>query len=265
MSTPEHPPTPEPGTSEHWRELLRRDEQPDEIAELPLRQRRRARKHWRSARRDERAQWIRAQRANPPTGLHIPAVAILLAAVIGLSTWLWPQHHGNARPQAQQPSPVATQAQPAGQPSAGTPTAAASASPDTAAMSPQQIAVAFMTGYCTRIPLQDASQAGAVARAAPYASSALVDNLTHFDDHDFDVLVSRQVSEAHPGDVTAIAPTEEQRPGPDTQLRVYLQATTTVSATATVSYTYQRSLTLEISRADVGDPWMVTRIIGLPL
>lgn len=253
----------QPATPQDWRDLLRHQELPD-ADELPRRQRRRARRHWRSAQREARAQWLRRQRAQTPTGIHIPIIALVLAIAIAVATWLMPQHlHHNTRAASPAPSTAAPPA--AGDPvSSTTPSTAASPQPSTTALlTAQQVATGFATGYCTRMPLQDGSAAAAVKRASAYASGPLIVNLLNTDDHDFDVLVSRQATSAKPTKVTVTEPTAAQRPAPDTPLRVYLQATAQIQVTGTYDYSYQRTLTLEVSRADTGDPWMVTRVLGL--
>ncbi|MEY9839516.1 hypothetical protein [Streptacidiphilus sp. EB103A] len=261
MSTTDEPAGGPPTSPEDWRELLRRQDPPEEFAELPRRQRRRARKYWRTARRDERAQRIRRQRSQTPTGLHIPLTALVLAAAIAAYTWASPHHSHPARAAT---APTSTAAPLTAPTATAAATATASATPATV-LTDRQVASAFMTAYCTRLPLQDGSHNAAVARAAPYASPALVANLDAYDDADFDVLVSRQATAARPTAVTVTEPTTAQRPAPDTAVRVYLQATATIAVTGTHDYTYQRSLTLEISRSDTGNPWTVTRVLGLGL
>lgn len=266
LNGPPEPPGPaRPKTPQDWRDLLRNEPLPEEHTELPYRQRRRARRRWRSAQRATRSQWIRQERRRTPTGIHIPLIALLLATAVAVAAWLWPAHahrqaarHAPAAPT----SATATATTPSPPTSADTPTATGQPIAPPAA-GPADIARDFFTAYTTRLPVADVTHLGAVRRAAPYASQALVDNLARHDDHDFNVLAARQATAARPADVRITAPTNSQRPAPDTPVRVWLQATATINVTGTHDYNYQRSLTLEVSRADVGTAWMVTRVLGI--
>lgn len=249
-------------TAAQWRQLLRDEPPPDELADLSWRARRRGRRAWKSARRTQREQWIKAERRKVPTPITVPIIALVLAGAVGLNSWLQAghDHQAGARPA---PSPTPTVA---GAPStdAATPTPATTASPTAPRpATPDGIAKAFVAAYCTRKPLQDGSHKAAVERAAPYASAPLVTNLIKHDDKDFNQLVAAQAVTAAPTTVTISQPTAEQRPAPDTAVRVYRQATAVIAVEGTDTYRYTRHLTLEIARADVGQPWMVTRVLGL--
>lgn len=253
-------PSRKPTTPDQWRQFLRDDKPPEQIAELPLFQRRRARRAWRSARRDARSQWVKRQRRNVPTPITVPIVALLVAVLIGTVSWLSrDENHDTARPQPTAP-PTAAPAPPPSEPPepAATPSSTAPR-PET----PDDVAKAFMTGYSTRIPLQDGTHKAAVQRAAPYASAALVANLRNHDDLDWNLLIASQATSAAPKNVTVAAPQAKDRPAPDTTLRLYRQATARIEVQATEDYAYTRRLTLEIARADVGQPWMVTRVLGV--
>ncbi|MFK0296336.1 hypothetical protein ACIQU6_38495 [Streptomyces sp. NPDC090442] len=253
---------PVPQTAAEWRAALRKDPLPDEVTELPLRQRRRAKKAWRSARRDERVAWIKAERRKVPTPLTVPIVALTVAGLIAGAAWLWP-HNNDQPPLKAAPTPSAHPTTPDNEPThAPTPTPTptpTSAHPTT----PDAVAQAFTTAYTTRIPLQDGTHTAAVQRAAPYASTALVDNLKHHDDADFNKLIAAQATQAKPSKVEIAQPTEKQRPAPDTSIRLWRQATVTIDVKGTDAYRYTRHLTLEVSRADVGRPWAVTRVLGV--
>jgi hypothetical protein len=146
-------------------------------------------------------------------------------------------------------------------PSSAAPTPSASA--PAVADNPQAVAKAFVTAYTTRRPLQDGSHTASVERAAPYASTPLVENLNKHDDRDFNQLVAAQATSATPTQVDIGQPSQKQRPAPDTSVRVYLQADVTLDVKGTDPYTYTRHLTLEVARADSASAWMVTRVLGL--
>ncbi|MFF4933337.1 hypothetical protein ACFY2H_31265 [Streptomyces griseofuscus] len=251
---------PVPQTAAEWREALRREELPPELAELPRRQRRRARKHWRSARRDARTEWIRAERRKTPTPLVVPILALIVAGVVAGAAWLMPDHHATSTPQARHTATPASQAPgPAGE----DPAVDASPSPTPTPTTPDQVAKAFVTAYTTRFPLKDQDHDAAVERAAPYASTPLVANLKKHDDKDFNQLVAAQAVSAKPTEVTIGQPSDKQRPAVDTSIRVWRQADITIAVTGTDDYTYTRHLTVEVTRADAASPWMVTRVLGI--
>ncbi|MER0477025.1 hypothetical protein ABR737_01400 [Streptomyces sp. Edi2] len=257
INRPSRGPAGAPSTAAEWRDLLRKDELPDEFADLPRRQRRRAAKRWRSARRMEREQAIRHARSKPPTTLAVPALALVVAAAIAVGTLLWPGDDGPARTSKPKAGPAAPISTPSTTPS--TP----AAHPTVELTDPDKVAREFVNAYTTRLPYQDGSHAAAVKRAAPYASTPLVENLKRHGDKDFDHLVAAQALEAKPTKVEIAQPTEKQRPAPDTSVRVYRQATVTIAVKGTDPYTYTRHLTLEVSRADPSAPWMVTRVLGI--
>ncbi|MFJ1662245.1 hypothetical protein [Streptomyces anthocyanicus] len=245
-----------PSTSTEWRDLLRRQELPDELAGLPRRKRRRAAKRWRSARRDEREQAVKRAQKKPPVTLAVPVVALLLALAVGIGALVWPDDDGPSKAK-HQPSPTAPA--PASSVSPPAPTTA----PTAQFINPDQVAEKFITAYTTRLPYQDGSHEAAVKRAAPYASSPLVANLKRHGDKDFDRLVAAQAVEARPTKTEIGQPTGSQRPAPDTSVRIYRQATVTVAVKGTDPYSYTRRLTVEVSRADLNSPWMVTRVLGI--
>ncbi|MFE7485084.1 hypothetical protein [Streptomyces sp. NPDC057552] len=248
---------PVPQTAAEWRELLAREELPPEIDELRGRGRRKAKRRWRSARRDARTEWIREERRKTPTSTAIPVIALIVAAAVAGASWLWPDHSdaGTAKPQTT-PTVEAPEAQPSTSP---TPTVSAPAVAD----NPTAVAKAFVTAYTTRRPLEDGSHKQAVQRAAPYASTPLVENLERHDDRDFNQLVAAQATEATPTKVGIGPPGGKDRPAPDTSVRVYLQADVTLDVKATDPYSYTRHLTIEVARADASSRWMVTRVLGL--
>ncbi|MET9779408.1 hypothetical protein ABZ023_35110 [Streptomyces sp. NPDC006367] len=248
---------PVPQTAAEWRELLAREELPPEIDELRGRRRRKAKRRWRSAHRDARTEWIREKRKKTPTPTAIPVIALIVAAAVAGAAWLWPDQRDadTAKPQTT-PTVDALQAAPSTSP---TPTASAPAVAD----NPTAVAKAFVTAYTTRRPLQDGSHKAAVERAAPYASTPLVQNLERHDDRDFNQLVAAQATEATPTKVDIGQPSAKDRPAPDTSVRVYLQADVTLDVKATDPYSYTRHLTIEVARADAASRWMVTRVLGL--
>ncbi|MFI9311070.1 hypothetical protein [Streptomyces triculaminicus] len=245
-----------------WRAFLRADELPEELKALPLRQRRRAKKAWRSARRDQRGQWAKKERRRVPDyGPLVPVLAMLIAAVVTVGAWLYPDDRDDSRPKA---SPSATAS-----PSSTTktlpprPVHPRPTPSGTPATTPEEVAQAFLSAYCSRRPRQDGTHTGAVERAAPYASQPLTDNLERHGDKDFDRLVAAQALEAKATKVELSQPTSTQRPGPDTPVRVYRQAKVTVEAKGTDTYTYVRVLTVEVQRAETDQAWMVTRLLGV--
>ncbi|MFJ1742491.1 hypothetical protein ACIOG4_27930 [Streptomyces microflavus] len=257
--TTDEPPQ-KPTTPDQWRQLLRDDKLPEQLAELPFFRRRRARRAWRSARRDARSQWVKQQRRNVPTPITVPLLALLVAALIGTVSWLSrEENHDTARPKPTA-SPTAAPAPP---PTEHPEPAATPSSTAPRPKAPDDVAKAFMTGYSTRTPLQDGTHRAAVQRAAPYASAALVANLRNHDDLDWNQLIASQATSAAPKNVSVAAPSAKDRPAPDTTLRLYREATARIEVQATEDYAYTRRLTLEIARADVGQPWMVTRVLGV--
>ncbi|MFJ3182431.1 hypothetical protein ACIPJN_29145 [Streptomyces sp. NPDC086796] len=249
---------PVPQTAAEWREALRQEELPPELAELPRRQRRKARKHWRSARRDARTEWIRAERRKTPTPLVVPILALIIAGVVAGAAWLMPDHD-RATPQAGRTDTPAAQASAP----AGPATDETSPSPAPTFTTPDEVAKAFVTAYTTRFPLKDQTHDAAVDRAAPYASTPLVANLKKHDDKDFNQLVAAQAVSAKPTEVSVGQPDEKQRPAVDTSIRVWRQADVTVAVTGSDNYTYTRHLTVEVTRADAASPWTVTRVLGI--
>ncbi|WP_107064015.1 hypothetical protein [Streptomyces mutabilis] len=248
---------PVPQTAAEWRELLAREELPPEVDELRGRRRRKAKRRWRSARRDARTEWIRDERKKVPTPTVIPVIALLVAAAVAAAAWLWPDHNGAG---TTKPTTTPTVEAPEAAPSTSpTPTESAPA----ATNNPTAVAKAFVTAYTTRRPLQDGSHKAAVQRAAPYASTPLVENLERHDDRDFNELVAAQATEAMPTKVDIGQPSVKDRPAPDTSVRVYLQADVTLDVKATDPYSYTRHLTIEVARADAASRWMVTRVLGL--
>ncbi|WP_329020473.1 hypothetical protein [Streptomyces sp. NBC_01601] len=246
-----------PQSAAEWRELLREEELPPELAQLPRRKRRKARRRWREARREELGDWIREERRRTPTPLAVPVVALIVAAAVAGAAWLRPDHHDPAKSPPATPATVEAPSEP--DPTNPTPSPSAPAVADT----PSAVARAFVTAYTHRRPVQDGTHTASVERAAPYASTPLVQNLARHEDRDFDQLVAAQATEATPTDVVIGQPTSQQRPAPDTSIRVYLQADVTLTVKGTDPYTYTRHLTLEVTRADLASPWMVTRVLGL--
>ncbi|MEO3976781.1 hypothetical protein [Streptomyces sp. CAU 1734] len=251
---------PAPQSAAEWRALLREEELPPEIDELRGRKRRRAKRRWRSARREARTEWIRTERRNTPTPVIIPVIALLVAAAVAAAAWLLP---GDGRDDARAaPKAPTTPSMQAPQSPGGTSPAPEVSAP-AVADDPQTVSRAFVTAYTGRRPVQDGSHKAAVERAAPYASDALVENLTTHDDLDFNQLVAKQATEATPTRVEIGQPSAKDRPAPDTTLRVYLRADVTLDVKGTDPHRYTRHLTVEVARADAASRWMVTRVLGL--
>ncbi|WP_199550301.1 hypothetical protein [Streptomyces sp. N35] len=256
-----------PQTAAEWREVLRNQPLPPEMAALPRRQRRRAKKAWRTAQRTDRTAAIRAERRNTPTGPAIPVIALVLAGVVAGAAWLWPDNSGNSQATAK-PSPSASSSStpaPFASDIPPLPTPSAASEDPQAGQDPERTAKGFATAYSTRFPFQDGTHEAAVERAAAYMSQPLVENLKRYDDLDFNQLVAAQASEAKPVKVTITSPAGKERPAPDTSVRVWRNATVKIAVKGTTDYTYTRRLTLEISRADTtpGNAWMVTRVLGV--
>ncbi|MFH0246364.1 hypothetical protein ACGRHY_28985 [Streptomyces sp. HK10] len=252
--------TSEPRTPQQWRELLREEDLPEQLDELPYFQRRRARKAWRSARRDARAQWVKRERRNVPTPITVPIIALLLAGLVAAASWLWPGKDSDTVRTKPHSTLTTAPASPATTVPEQAPTPSATVElPDT----PDGVAQAFVTAYCTRNPMQDTSHVDAVTRAAPYASDALIRNLKKHGDLDWNKLIAAQALTATPAKVTITTPAAKQKLPPDTSVRVYRQATTRIDVTGTEDYSYTRRLTVEVSRADIGQPWQVTRVLGI--
>ncbi|MFF9785680.1 hypothetical protein [Streptomyces nigrescens] len=252
---------PVPQTAAEWREALRKEELPPEFAVLSLRQRRRARKQWRSARRDERAEWIKNERKKTPTPVTVPIIALALAGAVAGAAWLLPSSDTDAHNATSKPTPaVSPHASEDPQASTGpSPSSSAPSVPDT----PDAVAKAFVTAYTTREPLKDGSHTASVDRAARYASTPLVKNLKKHDDRDFNQLVAAQATQARPTKVTISEPEGKQRPAVDTSIRAYRSADVSIAVQGTDNYTYTRHLTIEVARADAASPWMVTRVLGV--
>ncbi|MFI0742477.1 hypothetical protein ACH4PU_31030 [Streptomyces sp. NPDC021100] len=267
-SQPQHdqtagqPATPSPRTAAEWRQALRTEELPGELAALPRRQRRRARKAWRSAHREQRTEWVKKERRRVPEyGVGLPLLATAIAVAVAVGAWLSPDdtndHAQKKKPSATaSPAPAAEAPPPDPRPVRPTPSHSPATTPEAAAQG-------FLTQYCTRRPPQEGSHTASVERAAPYASKPLVDNLRRHGDKDFDRLVAAQALEAKTTKIELTSPSGSQRPAPDTDLRVYRRAKVTVEVKGTDTYTYTRDLTTEIQRADSGEPWMVTRLLGV--
>ncbi|MFB6884139.1 hypothetical protein ACFCY8_25255 [Streptomyces noursei] len=246
-------------TAEQWREHLRKEPLPEPLAELPFLKRRRARKAWRSARRDARAAWVKRERRAAPTPVSVPIIALVLAGLVGVAS-LWPDQ--DSAPARATPHRTPTVQQPSVPDATASPAPTSSHTPQRP-QSPDDIAKAFVTAYCTRNPAREASHVAAVNRAAPYASAALVENLTRHGDLDWNQLIAAQASTATPSSVTLTTPAATQQLPPDTSIRIYRQATTRIDVKGTDNYSYTRHLTLEVSRGDVGQPWQVTRVLGV--
>ncbi|MEU6331572.1 hypothetical protein ABZ851_30475 [Streptomyces sp. NPDC047049] len=260
-STPEPTDTSPARTAEQWRELLRNQELPESLAELPLLRRRRARKAWKSARRDARAEWVKRERRNVPTPVTVPIIALLLAGLVAAGSWLWPEEDHDPAPAKPHSTPTAAPAPPAADTDpAPTPTSSATSKRP---VSPDGIAKSFVTAYSTRSPEREDSHVAAVDRAAPYASRALVSNLGRHEDRDWNKLIATQALTATPSKVTISAPSATQQLPPDTSVRIYRQATVRLDVKGTDDYSYTRHLTVEVSRADVGQQWQVTRVLGI--
>ncbi|MFJ8676786.1 hypothetical protein [Streptomyces sp. NPDC093589] len=260
-STPEPTDTSAARTTEQWRELLRNQELPESVAELPLLRRRRARKAWKSARRDARAEWVKRERRNVPTPVTVPIIALLLAGLVAAGSWLSPDEDHNPAPAKPHRTPTAAPAPPAEDTvPAPTPTPSATSKPP---VSPDAVAKAFLTAYSTRSPEKEDNHVAAVDRAAPYASRALVSNLRRHEDRDWNKLVATQALTATPSKVTVSVPSASQQLPPDTSVRTYRQASVRIDVKGTDDYSYTRHLTVEVSRADVGQRWQVTRVLGI--
>lgn len=248
-----------PSTAEQWRQFLR-EQPPEEIGELPFRKRRRARRAWRTARRAERAETIRRERRQVPTPLYVPVIALLVAAAVGTAALV----QSDDKPAKAQAKPDRTVAPAA--PGPQTPSSAASpeVSQDVPRPTdPEELAKAFMSAYAKRSPAFEETHVQAVRRAAPYASTSLVDNLTKHRDKDWDHLIAAQANYATPTRVTVSVPKAKDAPGVDTSLRIYRSATARIKVRGTDNYSYTRHLVLEVARHDVGGLWQVTRVFGL--
>lgn len=197
-----------PQSADEWRELLRQQELPPEISELSRRKRRKARRHWRSAQREERTQLIRRARKNTPTPIVVPILGLIVAAAVAAGALLWPDKPG---PDTVTTKPTPTVEAPR---APSSPAPAPSASAPTIDDTPQSVAKAFTTAYTNRRPLEDGGHEAAVDRARPYMSTALAYNLAKHDDRDFDRLVAAQATAATPTKVTIGKPTSAQRPAP---------------------------------------------------
>lgn len=260
-STPSGRPRPEgprsSWTAEDWRQILR-DDAPPELGELPFRARRRARRAWRSARRTDRVERLRRERRNVPTPLYVPVIALVLAAAVGVAAWL--NTGDTTRDGADRSSRSVAPAAPDSAEPATSPEPSPTA---TRPADPTQLARAFTLAYTKRLPALESSHTEAVRRAAPYASEALVENLTAHRDMDWNRLVAAQADSAIPTKVTLSSPRGKDRPGPDTSVRLYRDAAVHIQVRGADTYSYTRHLVLEVTRNDVGDAWMVTRVFGL--
>jgi hypothetical protein len=71
-----------PDAPDSWRSMLRPDyDYPDDLDELPVRDRRRAKKNWRRDDHAQRVAWLREQRQAEPTS---PAVIVVLVVVVAI-------------------------------------------------------------------------------------------------------------------------------------------------------------------------------------
>ncbi|MEV8628615.1 hypothetical protein [Streptomyces sp. NPDC051079] len=253
----------QPHTPQEFRDLLKAGyDYPEEVDAERGRSRRRARRAYRRAARAQTAQWIADERRREPISARVALLVVAVLLGIGVLArfgpdWLTGQDAGadhvaaapSAAPSAADDKPPASGA---ASPSSASPSPAADlADPDT-------VAEQFARHYLTRNPPEDQEHTAAVDRAAPWATPALVENLSQNDDPAFERLVSR-------GGVSTVStvfvkPAGQQLP-PDNPLRVWRTVTAKVDV---VGYTtYSETTVLQCELTNVDGAWRVARVLGV--
>ncbi|MGK5543370.1 hypothetical protein ACSNOH_01295 [Streptomyces sp. URMC 127] len=264
-----------PSSAQEWRDLLKaRYDYPEEAKEGTRRQRRRARKAYRRRDRERRQEWIREERRKEPVtaGGALLLVVLLLLVGLGVKGWSGSSDTSTGAAASSRPAPShsALQSTPSAMPS----TAPAASKPSSPPPSPpaslsenstpdvrqaESVVDQWVRQYLTRNPPVDETHEGPVRRAAPWASSALTDNLLHHTDPAWDILVSR-------GGIATVTDVKITPAGgglpPDNPLRVWRTAAAEIKVHGYTDYTETRTLRTEVMLS--GDrTWQITRVLGL--
>ncbi|MFG3041859.1 hypothetical protein ACGFYZ_33660 [Streptomyces sp. NPDC048330] len=251
-------------TPAQFRELLNAEyDYPEDIENERGRRGRRARRAYRKGERARTAQWIDQERRREPISSRaafLVVVALLAIGVLGRfgPDWISGGDTG-ADKVAAVPSatPPGADGKPAPSSSPATvPAPSATSSADLT--DPDAVAEAFVRQYLTRNPPVDQDHTAAVYRAAPWATAALVENLSGHDDPAFDRLVSR-------GGVSTVSTVTVKPAGTrlpvDTPLRVWRTVKAKVDV---VGYTtYSETTTLQTELINDGASWRVARLLGV--
>ncbi|MFF5924174.1 hypothetical protein ACFY8C_38490 [Streptomyces flavochromogenes] len=250
-------------TAAQFRELLKSGyDYPEGVEEQRGRRRRRARRAFRKGERDRTTQWIDQERRREPISSRaalLVVVALLAIGVLGRYGPAWITGQDAAADKVTATASATPSGHANDKPAPSSP-AAPSPSPDAVVdlSVPDRVAEEFVRNYLTRNPPVDEDHTAAVRRAAPWATAALVDNLSGHDDPAFARLVSR-------GGVATVAtvtvkPADTRLPG-DTPLRVWRTVTAKVDV---VGYTtYSETTTLQTELIHDGAGWRVDRILGV--
>ncbi|WP_455409994.1 hypothetical protein [Streptomyces hiroshimensis] len=261
-----------PGSAQEWRELLKaRYDYPDEAKDGTLRQRRRARKAYRRRDRERRQEWIREERQKEPVtaGGALLLVVLLLLVGLGVKWWTSSSDAGAEASARPAPSHSALQSAPPGMPATAptlpkpstppSPPASLSENSSPDVRQAESVVDQWVRQYLTRNPPVDETHEGPVRRAAPWASSALTDNLLHHTDPAWDVLVSR-------GGIATVTDVKITPAGgvlpPDNPLRVWRNAAAEIKVHGYTDYTETRTLRTEVMLSGEGK-WQITRVLGL--
>ncbi|MEV4506050.1 hypothetical protein [Streptomyces klenkii] len=259
-----------PGSAQEWRELLKaRYDYPDEAKDGTIRQRRRARKAYRRRDRERRQEWIREERQKEPVTAGGALLLVVLLLLVGLGVKWWSSGSSSAGAQSSsRPAPSHSALQ-----SASPTVAPAAPKPSTPPSPPaslsenstpdvrqaESVVDQWVRQYLTRNPPVDETHEGPVRRAAPWASSALTDNLLHHTDPAWDILVSR-------GGIATVTDVKITPAGgdlpPDNPLRVWRNAAAEIKVHGYTDYTETRTLRTEVMLSGDGK-WQITRVLGL--
>ncbi|MFF0561489.1 hypothetical protein [Streptomyces sp. NPDC004266] len=249
-------------TPQQFRELLRAQyDYPEDVEDERGWRRRRARRAYRKGERGRTAEWIDQERRREPISSRAALLVVVALLAIGVLGRFGPNwitgHNDTATTVTTTPSATPSRADGKQAPSSPPP-ASPSATPSAQLADPDAVAEEFVRHYLARNPPVDQDHTAAVQRAAPWATTALVDNLSGHDDPAFARLVSR--GGVATVSAVAVKPAGTQLPG-DTPLRVWRTVTAKVDV---VGYTtYSETTRLQTELINDGTGWRVDRLLGV--
>ncbi|MFI8829021.1 hypothetical protein [Streptomyces sp. NPDC053431] len=247
----------------HVRELLKAQyDYPEDVETGRGGSRRRARRAYRRSERQRTAAWIEQERRREPITARAALVVVTVLLGMGVLARLGPGWITGGDERADQvvagPSAFPAGAANSKPAVSSSPPLSPLASPSADLSLPDRVAEAFVRQYLTRNPPKDQDHTAAVGRAAPWATPALVENLSQHDDPPFGRLVSRggvsmvsTVTVKHAG---------QQLPG-DTPLRAWRTVTAKVDIVGYTSYSETTTLQCELINTD--GEWRVARVLGV--
>ncbi|MEV6332250.1 hypothetical protein [Streptomyces sp. NPDC051909] len=253
----------QPRTPQEFRDLLKAGyDYPEEVDDERGRRRRRARRAHRQAERARTAQWIAEERRREPISARAALLIVAVLLGVGVFARLGPDWITGRDEGAGHVAAAPTAAPSAADDKPPAPTAPAPSPPAPSATvdlsDPETVAEQFARHYLTRNPPEDQDHTGAVRRAAPWATPALVENLSQSDDPAFERLVSR-------GGISTVStvtvkPAGGQLP-PDNPLRVWRTVTAKVDVVGYTTYSETTVLQCELTATD--GQWRVARVLGV--